>query len=68
MIARLKAYIIGWFRSSQSQPLKDARARRAEALRAAKEAEARHDDRDLGRALMCATQATADVLRLEVGR
>lgn len=57
---------MGWFlrlfRSAQSQPLEDARARRSEALRAVQDATERRDDRDLGRALMVLRQATHDEL------
>lgn len=52
------------FSSAQSQPLEDAKRRRSEALRVVQEADGRGDDRDLGRALMLARQATREELEL----
>lgn len=55
-------------RAQAEAELIDARERRSAAFRAAHDAIARNDDRDLGRAMMEARQATTDMLRAEAGR
>ncbi len=56
---------LSWWRSQRS--LRKARAIRAEALRAV-ETTNPQADREYGRACMVASQATLNVLRLELGR